>query len=175
MKITSMLKKPQVLTWLNNHVPLGKNGKVVTDVMTAGLIGAFVFHFFSFNLYFEECLRTAHYNFDYTKMMEQKDESFSAYMPTFIEMMSRNWFLFILFALLMLVLAAYNYRYHFQGSRSIYLMKRLPDNKDLARRCLTIPLLGILACILVAALLTGICYLIYAATPLDIYIMTKGA
>lgn len=32
-----------------------------------------------------------------------------------------------------------HYRYHYQGSKSIYLMRRLPDGRDLWRRCLAAP------------------------------------
>ena len=34
----------------------------------------------------------------------------------------------------------YHYSYHFKGSKSIYLMRRLPDRWELHRRCLTLPI-----------------------------------
>lgn len=71
-----------------------------------------------------------------------------------------NWFsrpAFFAFPLLMLAglaLAGYNWACFRRGSRSIYLMRRLPDRWELARRCLTIPLVLILgAVVLTAALL----------------------
>lgn len=42
----------------------------------------------------------------------------------------------------MAALALYYWRWHYRGSRSIYLMRRLPDRWELWRRCLGLPLLG---------------------------------
>lgn len=42
----------------------------------------------------------------------------------------------------MAALAFFYWRQHYRGSRSIYLMRRLPDRWELARRCLGLPLLG---------------------------------
>lgn len=54
-----------------------------------------------------------------------------------------------------------HYRYHSQGSKSIYLMKRLPDRMELHRRCLTLPAAGLLICGLTALLTVVLCYGIY--------------
>ena len=51
------------------------------------------------------------------------------------------------------------YLYHYQGSRSIYTMKRLPDRWELWRRCLTVPIVMCLWCIAVTLALTGLYYL----------------
>ena len=32
-----------------------------------------------------------------------------------------------------------HYNYHYQGSKSIYMMKRLPKKSELWRRCLVLP------------------------------------
>lgn len=73
------------------------------------------------------------------------------------------------FGILALCLAAFiplHYAYHHQGSKSIYLMRRLPDRWERHRRCWTLPLLGIAACLLAAFLLLAACYAIYMlATP----------
>ena len=69
-------------------------------------------------------------------------------------------------ALLLLIFAAFHYFYHFQGSHSIYLMRRLPGRWELARRCLAFPLAGIAACALAAGLLLVIYAAIYVfVTP----------
>lgn len=36
----------------------------------------------------------------------------------------------------------YYYTYHYQGSKMMYLMKRLPDKWEVHRRCWTLPLAG---------------------------------
>lgn len=41
-----------------------------------------------------------------------------------------------------LLTAVYNYFYHYQGSKMLYLMKRLPDRGELCRRCVTLPIAG---------------------------------
>lgn len=73
---------------------------------------------------------------------------------------------FFVLALCMLALIIYHYIYHRQGSKSIYLMKRLPNPWELHRRCLTLPLLAALLCLAAAAALLFIYYGVYMAfTP----------
>lgn len=89
-----------------------------------------------------------------------------AVMPDFVDVLHP---LLMGFPLLALCLAAFiplRYAYHHQGSKSIYLMRRLPDRWERHRRCWTLPLLGIAACLLAAFILLLIYYAIYmAATP----------
>lgn len=81
------------------------------------------------------------------------------------------------FEIMIVVLAAlaiWHYVSHRQGSRSDYIMRRLPDRWELHRRCLAIPLAGIGMCILLAAALWALYFWIYVRfTPpeymLDIY------
>lgn len=64
------------------------------------------------------------------------------------------------------LLAVWHYRYHRQGSMSIYLMRRLPDRWLLHRRCLALPALVVAAAVLVAlALLLGYYALYLWVTP----------
>lgn len=44
---------------------------------------------------------------------------------------------------------------------SIYLMRRLPDPREYARRCWTLPLIGVGICLVLTAVTTAVCYLIY--------------
>lgn len=64
-------------------------------------------------------------------------------------------------ALSMAGVAVYHYIYHRQGSKSIYLMKRLPDRMELHRRCLSLPLIGMAAAIVTGLLFFGIYAAIY--------------
>lgn len=61
----------------------------------------------------------------------------------------------------MAALAAGFYAYHYQGSRSIYTMRRLPRRWELWRRCLTLPMVTALCCLLLAAVLTLVYFEIY--------------
>ena len=68
--------------------------------------------------------------------------------------------------LLTIPLACYHYAYHYLGSRSIYLMRRLPDGWELWRRCLMVPALLAVVFLLTIELLTFLYFLIFLlATP----------
>ncbi|MGI6358926.1 MAG: hypothetical protein ACOX2K_09595 [Bacillota bacterium] len=89
-----------------------------------------------------------------------------AIMPDFVEILGGSLNGFLILALCAVAMIAYHYAYHYQGSKSIYLMKRLPSRWELPRRCLTLPLLAVLACLCAALLLLLIYYGIYMAlTP----------
>lgn len=68
---------------------------------------------------------------------------------------------FSLMILCLLAVMLYHYLYHFQGSRSIYTMRRLPDRWELLKRCVAVPLMGIAVCLVLALLLLGIYYVTY--------------
>ncbi len=73
---------------------------------------------------------------------------------------------FLILACSMLFFAALHYQFHFRGSRSIYLMRRLPDRWELHRRCLAGPVLGILICAVAAGMLFLLYFAVYRfATP----------
>lgn len=80
-------------------------------------------------------------------------------MPLFAELLaeSRPMAGFWITAACMAALAAWHYAYHYQGSRSIYLMRRLPSRWELWRRCLALPAAGAVCALLLAALLL-LCY-----------------
>lgn len=68
-----------------------------------------------------------------------------------------------------IVMALQVWRYYTSfttGSMAIYTMRRLPDKRELHRRCWTQPLLSMAAELLLFALLAGLCWLLwYFATP----------
>lgn len=74
---------------------------------------------------------------------------------------------FAALALALVLFAIFSYgKYYSGGSRSIYLMRRLPDPFEMHRRCLTLPALGLLAAAAAAAVLLWIYYVVYiTATP----------
>lgn len=89
-----------------------------------------------------------------------------AQMESFASLMNGALLGFLVVTLAMIPLAAYHYRYHFQGSKSIYLMRRLPSKGELARRCLTVPVMGVLLAAAMALLLICLYYLMYVSiTP----------
>lgn len=84
-----------------------------------------------------------------------------AVMEDFAPLLDRALLGFAVQALCMVVFGVYHYVYHNQGSKSMYLMRRLPNRWELHRRCLTLPLLGILASVVLALLLLVLYYEIY--------------
>lgn len=84
-----------------------------------------------------------------------------AVMPTLFEIMAGSETVFFLVCAAMPVWAAYHYYYHFSGSRSIYLMRRLPDRWDLHRRCLALPAAGIVGALSLQGLLGILYYFVY--------------
>lgn len=84
-----------------------------------------------------------------------------AVIPAFDSLLGSALLGFVAAAAAMLFFIAYYYSYHWQGSKSIYLMRRLPDRWELARRCLALPVLGALACLLAGALVLGLYYGVY--------------
>ena len=64
------------------------------------------------------------------------------------------------------ILAAYNYSGFRNGSKSYYLMRRLPDKWEYHRRCLALPLAATLAGLVLIPILMGLFYVLYLhATP----------
>ncbi len=82
-------------------------------------------------------------------------------MPDFAELLQGSFWGLALVAAAMIAVAAVLYFYHYQGSRSIYTMGRLPDRWDLWRRCLSMPVWTAAACLVAAGFLTLVYFSIY--------------
>ena len=73
---------------------------------------------------------------------------------------------FFIVGCIMLGLMAGHYVYHYQISKSIYVMKRLPDKWEFYRRCFALPLLGLILSLLAAGVFYGISeFVYYYVTP----------
>ncbi len=83
-----------------------------------------------------------------------------AQMAPFGELLGTSLAGFVVLALVMLCFVLYHYAYFRQGSRSVYLMKRLPQRGEYLRRIWTVPVLLALAALLLGVLFGGI-YLLY--------------
>ena len=68
---------------------------------------------------------------------------------------------FWLSALCLLAFAIYFFSFFYQGSKSVYLMRRLPKRGEMAIRSLTLPIAGALFCLLSALLLRLIFHAVY--------------
>ncbi len=87
----------------------------------------------------------------------------TAVMRPFYEVMGNGLFFFPIFIAIMLAAIIMHYAHHHIGSKSIYLMRRLPQKWELHRRCLSFPLISATVAAFVAVVLFFICYGIYMA------------
>lgn len=85
----------------------------------------------------------------------------AAAMPDFAEVLDGSLAGFLILALGMAAVVAYHYAYHYQGSKSIYLMKRLPSRWELHRRCITLPVLAAASSLCAALLMLLFYFVIY--------------
>ena len=92
---------------------------------------------------------------------EQNKEGFRVMRPFPLLIDNCFWGFGIVIAFLICAVILH-YRWHYNGSRSIYLMRRLPDRFELARRCLTFPITAIAICLLTAAVLFFLYLALYA-------------
>jgi len=63
-------------------------------------------------------------------------------MPEFLTILGQGMVVFHILIPCMLAFTIYHYLYHRTGSKSVYLMRRLPDRWEYHRRCLTLPLVS---------------------------------
>ena len=84
---------------------------------------------------------------------------------TFRVILDGNLFCFALVNLAMAGMLLYHIDLHYRGSRSIYLMRRLPQRWELLRRCAALPLLGLLCSVLVWGLLQPLLFWMYLTIP----------
>lgn len=78
-----------------------------------------------------------------------------SYMPDLSDFAPSYIYFFLLTALVFLTLSGYHYIYHYQGAKSIYTMRRLPDRWELHRRCLVFTLTVAVICILMSVIMLG--------------------
>ena len=86
---------------------------------------------------------------------------FTGVMPPFTVCMESRMVLFWVPVGVSLIYIPVHYFYYYSRSRSINLMRRLPDRGLLLRQCVTLPLWGILFTVLLTAVILGIYYGIY--------------
>ena len=73
---------------------------------------------------------------------------------------------FLITAIVMLGFTILHYSYYRQGSKSIYLMKRLPHPAEIHKRALILPFAAVLCCVIAAFLVMVLYFAIYVlATP----------
>lgn len=140
---------------LDCYVPLGVNYRYELQWIAYGLLASFLYSLGFLISY------TNHYKSLFVWVGTEKILQQGAVMPDFIEILGRSLIGYFILALCMIAILVYHYAYHYQGGRSIYLMKRLPSRLELLRRCVTLPILAAALIICMAIVLLLIYYGIY--------------
>lgn len=85
----------------------------------------------------------------------------SCIMPDFAEIFVRFPIGFLILAVCMLGFVTYHYIYYYRGSKSIYLMRRLPNRFEIHRRAWTYPFCVMLLCALCIVVLFWLYFGLY--------------
>lgn len=115
--------------------PAGYNMRMELKYFAGGLIVSFVYSL-NYVFRFLSARRSLYYYLRTTGEWVLRE---GAVMKDFAALLGSSLLLFRVLALCMALTAALHYAYHRRGSRSDYLMRRLPDRWEMHRRCLTIP------------------------------------
>lgn len=84
-----------------------------------------------------------------------------AVMPAFSDLTMDLFEVFYLVILFCVVLMVYHYYYHYQGSRMMYLMRRLPNKWEVHIRCCVLPIMAVVLSIIYMLVLRILFYAIY--------------
>ncbi len=148
----------------NRHLPLGMDGEKVKNRMAlmlgVGIGGSLIcpLRYFS--------ARASLFRY----MNGVYERNLNAKMLPFEELLTGSFTVMAIAAVGYLLAIAIFYLYHYQGSRGIYTMRRLPSRWELWRRCLTLPVVFLVLSILCTAVLIGLYYLLWRfATPPDAF------
>ena len=150
-----------MIEFLKRNSPPGTDLKQEWWVFLIGNIVSVFISFFAFlDKYMEARDRLFTYEIDKRVLIE------GARIAPFSDLLGGYFWGFFLVACFLLGYVIYHYSYFRQGSMSIYLMKRLPNKRELHRRALTVPCLAVLATVGIAIVAILFYYIIYIlATP----------
>ncbi len=151
---------------LSYYAPAGMELKQEKSVFTIGMVMSSLFSLLIFGNQFSDCLEKL-----YWKNGAERSVIPSAVMPDFVEIFGDSLLGFKVVAAFMIAVAVMHYLYHFHDSKSIYTMRRLPSVWELHRRCLTLPICGIIISFVTAIAILLICYGFYAGLTPKICLM----
>lgn len=141
---------------LSRHAPPGLDLAPELRVFTAGMALSALFSLLFYAVRYSDRLEQL-----YWKNGAERTLIPGAVMPDFAEVLGQALIGFLIVAVCMAAFAAVHYSCHYQKSKSIYTMRRLPNRWELHRRCLTLPLAGLAASLLAAFLLLLVYYAAY--------------
>ena len=142
------------------HFPPGMDMEAEKLFFGLGMSGAFFYSWTFIWRYMQARAELYLYSEGKYILLEQR------VMAKFSDLLGNALLGFLLVAIGLLGFVIFHYAYFWQGSKSIYLMKRLPDKMEIHRQALTFPILALLVCMVTSFLLLVLYYGIYMiATP----------
>lgn len=93
-----------------------------------------------------------------------------AMMPGFLYLMDDTEGGFLLLAVLVFLAVFWHYSYYYQESKSIYVMKRLPNRMEIHKRAWVLPLMAELGLLLSMVVMSLFCLFLYFALSPENYI-----
>ena len=147
----------------NKLVPPGRESKGQIRFLICSLIISFLYTFLVFSLRIFYAIESLYVNYGDVKVLRD-----GAVMQDFSSITHSIYWGFAFISICMIVFVVYNYMYFYIGSKSIYLMKRLPKRSELLKRCISFPLFGIIVSFLSAFALNALYYTVYLiVTPAE--------
>lgn len=147
-----------MIKWLKKWFPPGLmvEGQLALIVALLCIVSGWSFLVFREN-HWDDVLKNCYVGFETWYHLAEEYE-----MPEFMPML-RNCFDILNYYLIAMVgLMLYNYRYHYNESKSVYLMKRLSNPWEFHRRCISVPLLGMVCGGILAVAMIGLFYIYYS-------------
>ena len=156
-----MTKKKLITKMINDFItrfsPPGSECKSEIRLYIVGSIISFTASLMFFASYASERSKL----YDYDRFLKKYILNETATMTDFNEIMGGYLLGFALLALAMLTFVIFRYSYYRQGSKSIYLMKRLPNRAEIHKRAIPLPLLASFSCLVYAFALRLIYFVFY--------------
>ena len=144
------------------YSPPGAELKSEWVVYLFGNITAFAVSLMFFASY--ASARSELYNYDRVQKKYILNEA--ATMQGFSDILGGYLLGFVLIGVIMLSFIIFRYSYYRQGSKSIYLMKRLPERNEIHKRAIPLPVIASLSCLIYAFILRFFYFAVYMiATP----------
>jgi len=142
-------------SWLEAYAPLGIELAKEVMIFVSGNTLSLLYSLVYFVNYIGER------NNLYEKVGEQRVLREGAKMPAFEALIEGRWIGFWMVVVILVCMGIYHYIYHYMDSKLVYLMKRLPSKWELHKRCLVLPIAGIIITIAVMLILWLLYYGVY--------------
>lgn len=142
-------------------VPPGASVKTIRDVLWSGITVSGLYSLTFLIRYIDK-----RESLFYTDSVGRKHLTEGALMPDFADIIGDSLGLFWILAVALLGFIIYHYMYYRRGSKSIYLMRRLPSAWEIHKRSITMPVLVSVCTVICAFIMLMIYFAIYMlATP----------